>query len=225
VHLHYLAVWHQDGLRARTHAHVDSSQTYWIARGALRTGWVNLPSVRTLSSRNVNIWPLSRSSVLAVWSYWEKSRQIWELHGLGTSAAVPLTEREREHCCFLPVMFVCSTAKKPRIETVLLPETSTLPVNSNSVSTYNSRPSSDLQTRRFPLRLNPQEREILTKYYLLRIVVKALCYKPEGRGFDTRWGDFFSIYLILPAALGPQVYSASNRNEYQKHKNNNISEE
>jgi hypothetical protein len=28
------------------------------------------------------------------------------------------------------------------------------------------------------------------------------------------------MYLILPAALGPGVYSASNRNEYQKHKNN-----
>jgi hypothetical protein len=32
--------------------------------------------------------------------------------------------------------------------------------------------------------------------------------------------DFLSIYLILPAALGPGVYSASNRNEYQKHKIN-----
>jgi hypothetical protein len=30
---------------------------------------------------------------------------------------------------------------------------------------------------------------------------------------------FFSIYLILPAALGPGVHSASNRNEYQKQKN------
>jgi hypothetical protein len=28
--------------------------------------------------------------------------------------------------------------------------------------------------------------------------------------------EFFSIYLILTAALGPGVYSASNRNEYQK---------
>jgi hypothetical protein len=28
-----------------------------------------------------------------------------------------------------------------------------------------------------------------------------------------------SIYLILPAALGPEVYSASKRNEYQKQKN------
>jgi hypothetical protein len=28
------------------------------------------------------------------------------------------------------------------------------------------------------------------------------------------------IYLILPAALGPGVYSAPNRNEYKKQKNN-----
>jgi hypothetical protein len=51
------------------------------------------------------------------------------------------------------------------------------------------------------------------------VVVKVLCYKPEGRGFETRWGEWFlSIYPILPVALGPGVYSASNRNEYQKHK-------
>jgi hypothetical protein len=57
--------------------------------------------------------------------------------------------------------------------------------------------------------------------YCGRVVVKALCYKPEGRGFETRGGEFFlSIHLILPAALGPEVYLASNRNEYQKHKNN-----
>jgi hypothetical protein len=30
------------------------------------------------------------------------------------------------------------------------------------------------------------------------VVIKALCYKPEGRGFDTRWGDFY-IYLIQGA--------------------------
>jgi hypothetical protein len=53
------------------------------------------------------------------------------------------------------------------------------------------------------------------------IVVKAICYKPEGRGFETWWGEWFlSIYLIRPATLGPGVYSASNRNEYQKPKNN-----
>jgi hypothetical protein len=32
--------------------------------------------------------------------------------------------------------------------------------------------------------------------------------------------EFFSNYLFLPAARGPGVYSASNRNEYQKQKNN-----
>jgi hypothetical protein len=24
-------------------------------------------------------------------------------------------------------------------------------------------------------------------------VVKALCYKPEGRGFETRWGDSLNL--------------------------------
>jgi hypothetical protein len=44
------------------------------------------------------------------------------------------------------------------------------------------------------------------------IVVKALCYKPEGWGFETRWGEWiFSICLILPDVLGPGVYSAFNR--------------
>jgi hypothetical protein len=31
---------------------------------------------------------------------------------------------------------------------------------------------------------------------------------------------FFSIYLILLALLGPEIDSASNRNEYQKYTNN-----
>jgi hypothetical protein len=34
----------------------------------------------------------------------------------------------------------------------------------------------------------------------------------------------FLIYIILPTALGPGVYSASNRNEYQE-QNKNISGE
>jgi hypothetical protein len=50
------------------------------------------------------------------------------------------------------------------------------------------------------------------------VVDGAPCYKPEDRGFETRWGEWlcFSIYLIPPAALGSAVHSASNRNEYQK---------
>jgi hypothetical protein len=35
-------------------------------------------------------------------------------------------------------------------------------------------------------------------------------------GDPTRLMNLISLYLILPAALDPGVYSASNRNEYQK---------
>jgi hypothetical protein len=55
------------------------------------------------------------------------------------------------------------------------------------------------------------------------VAVKALCCKLEGRGFDPI--RCLLIYLIIPAAVGPRVYSASNINEYQKHKNNNVSGE
>jgi hypothetical protein len=42
------------------------------------------------------------------------------------------------------------------------------------------------------------------------VVVKALGYKPEGRWFETRWGEIFKKnYLILAAALGPGVYCPS----------------
>jgi hypothetical protein len=52
-------------------------------------------------------------------------------------------------------------------------------------------------------------------------MIKALCYKPEDSEFETRWGEWiFSIYLILPAPRGPGIYSAYNRNEYWKQKNN-----
>jgi hypothetical protein len=45
------------------------------------------------------------------------------------------------------------------------------------------------------------------------IVVKALSYK------ETRYGEgISSVYLILPTEPGLWVYSASNRNEYQKQK-------
>jgi hypothetical protein len=56
------------------------------------------------------------------------------------------------------------------------------------------------------------------------VVFKAQWYKPEGRGFETRVGEFL-ICLILSARLGPAFHSASNRNEYQKYKNNNVSGE
>jgi hypothetical protein len=45
------------------------------------------------------------------------------------------------------------------------------------------------------------------------VVVKALCYKRDREPMRR----IFKFTLILPAALGPGVYSASNRNEYQTH--------
>jgi hypothetical protein len=49
------------------------------------------------------------------------------------------------------------------------------------------------------------------------VVVKALCFKPEGIRFETRLREcIFLMYLIFPAALGLGVYSASNINQYQK---------
>jgi hypothetical protein len=53
------------------------------------------------------------------------------------------------------------------------------------------------------------------------LVVAATSWKIAGSRPDEVIG-FFSIYLILPAALGPVVCSVSNRNEYQKQKNNNV---
>jgi hypothetical protein len=38
------------------------------------------------------------------------------------------------------------------------------------------------------------------------VMDEVLCYKPGGRGFETRLGECFffsSIYLILPAVLSP----------------------
>jgi hypothetical protein len=53
------------------------------------------------------------------------------------------------------------------------------------------------------------------------VVVETLSYKAEYSGFETWWHEWIlSVYLILPVALDPEIYLASNRNEYQKHKNN-----
>ena len=48
------------------------------------------------------------------------------------------------------------------------------------------------------------------------VVLKALRYKPAGRGFDSRWCHWnFSVTYSFRSHYGPGVDSASNRNEYQ----------
>jgi hypothetical protein len=48
-------------------------------------------------------------------------------------------------------------------------------------------------------------------------LVEALCYKPEGGGFDSRWGhwNFFQIIWSFQLYYGPGDDIASNRNQYQ----------
>ena len=48
-------------------------------------------------------------------------------------------------------------------------------------------------------------------------VVKALCYKSEGRWFDPRWCHWnFSLTKSSRSHYGPGVDSASNTNQYQE---------
>ena len=50
-------------------------------------------------------------------------------------------------------------------------------------------------------------------------VVKVLCYKSEGRWFDSSWCqlEFFIGIISLRSPYGRGVNSASNRNEYQEY--------
>jgi hypothetical protein len=54
-------------------------------------------------------------------------------------------------------------------------------------------------------KLNTELKKLFTIFEGARgsVAVKALCYKPKDRGIASRWGGFFLIYLILPAALWP----------------------
>jgi hypothetical protein len=74
----------------------------------------------------------------------------------------------------------------------------------------------------FKLSRNDETRRRKTASGLVRLRRVATCIAKKQVGkFETRQGEWiFLIYLIFPAALDPQIYSASNRNEYQKHTNN-----
>jgi hypothetical protein len=53
---------------------------------------------------------------------------------------------------------------------------------------------------------------------LVAQLVEALCYKSEGRGFNSRWCHWnFSLTQFFRPYFGPGVDSASNRNEYQEY--------
>jgi len=49
-------------------------------------------------------------------------------------------------------------------------------------------------------------------------LVEALCYKPEGHGFDSQWCQRnFSLTYAFRSHYGPGADSASNRYEYQEY--------
>jgi hypothetical protein len=48
-------------------------------------------------------------------------------------------------------------------------------------------------------------------------MVDALRYKPEGRGFYSRWSHWnFSVTESFRSHCGPEIDSACNRNRYQE---------
>jgi len=52
--------------------------------------------------------------------------------------------------------------------------------------------------------------------YMVAQLVKSVCYKSEGCGFDSHWGHCdFSLTLSFWPQCGPGVESPSYRNEYQ----------
>ena len=66
--------------------------------------------------------------------------------------------------------------------------------------------------RRFPDTVFP------VKGHAVAQLVEALCYKPEGHGFDSRWCHWnFSLTSSFHPHYGPVVNSASNRNRYQEY--------
>ena len=66
--------------------------------------------------------------------------------------------------------------------------------------------------------LNPRSKIahcfVLVRGNAVAQMVEALCYKPKGRGFDSRWFLWnFSLAKSFRPHYGPAVDSAPNRNE------------
>jgi hypothetical protein len=54
-------------------------------------------------------------------------------------------------------------------------------------------------------------------FHCHQTVAGGTCYKPEGRGFKSRWGQWiFQLTWSFQPYYGPGVDSASNRNEHQE---------
>jgi hypothetical protein len=61
-------------------------------------------------------------------------------------------------------------------------------------------------------------------FQLIQIIIKyklktfeELRYKPEGRGYDSRWCHWDFSLTVFWSHYGPGVDSVSNKNEYQEY--------
>ena len=80
---------------------------------------------------------------------------------------------------------------------------------------YPSNKGKMIQVRRIPRTYETCELKIHISYIIL---VEALRYKLEGRGFDSWWSHWnFSLTQSFQPHYGPGVDSASNRNEYKEY--------
>ena len=77
------------------------------------------------------------------------------------------------------------------------------------------------------LHTSPRSLQMVFKYSLCRgegrgdavpLLFEALCYMPEGCGFDSRWSHWnFSLTKSFQPHNGPGIDSASDRHEYQEY--------
>jgi hypothetical protein len=92
-----------------------------------------------------------------------------------------------------------------------------------NVNTYNLRDRHGVTSQTIILTLISVKvwnfTQIFSSHIHLSQTVQKLfrCYKPEGRGFESRRGGFFFNWPNSSSrTMGPGVDSASNRNEYQE---------
>jgi hypothetical protein len=146
--------------------------------------------------------------------------------GTSLTSTPPLNQRERDRkCADCTTHFRTSLSRELLANlNVVFSDSSVYTVKRQCDKAFDSR-----QMQRFPL-FSPGPRPTVGFIQPTKWILSFSGIKRPGRGaihpllciFMTYRSNYmnFSTYSTLPAALGPGVYSASNRIEYQKQKSN-----